>query len=65
MKNQMPQKEDIFGTPIICRKCNHEDKVRLIKGTKIKQLYCPNCHSFGTMMRNTDYDKERRQKVEQ
>ena len=49
-----------LGTPIVCKDCGYEDKVRLFKGTRIKSLYCGGCHQFGTMTRNTDYDKERR-----
>ncbi len=52
--------DSVFGTPIMCKECGYEDKVRLFKGTRMKQLYCPRCHKRGTMTRNTDYDKTRR-----
>ena len=47
----------VFGTPIVCKECGYEDKVRLFKGTKIKQLLCGGCRRKGTMIRNTDWDK--------
>jgi len=52
--------EKVFGTPIICKECGFEDRIRLLKGIKIKSLHCGNCGKFGTMIRNTDYDKQRR-----
>lgn len=52
-----------LGTPIICKECGFEDKHRLVKGTKIKNLYCFRCGKSGTMIRNTDYDKERRKRM--
>jgi len=55
--------DEILGTPIICKSCGFEDKVRLFKGIKIKWLSCRNCGKSGTMTRNTEYDKERRKKA--
>ena len=43
-----------------CDKCGSGDYVRLTKGTHIKNLTCLQCGSEGTMIRDTDYDRQRR-----
>lgn len=46
-----------FGTPIKCKECGYEDKVRLFKGVRIRDLICGGCKRTGTMRRNTYYDR--------
>lgn len=49
----------LLGTPVICPKCKHEDKIRLFRGVRLKNILCEKC-GFRGLKRNTDYDKERR-----
>lgn len=53
------RQKKLFGTPVICPSCGHEDKIRLFKGTKLKDCMCSKCNHRG-LSRNTEYDKERR-----
>lgn len=51
----------ILGTPVICPNCKNEDKVRLFRGVRLKNVLCVACGHRG-LRRNTYYDKERRGK---
>jgi len=53
---------DVFGTPVICPKCGSEDKIRLFRGVRLKNLHCLKCGHEG-LKRNTDYDRQRRGKT--
>ena len=54
--------EFVLGTPVICPRCGCEDKVRLKRGVRLKNLLCLGCGHVG-LKRNTDYDKEVRARI--
>lgn len=58
----MSMKDPILGTPVICPNCGHEDKVRLFRGVRLKNVLCVACGHRG-LRRNTYYDKERSRRV--
>lgn len=47
----------LLGTPVICPNCGAEDKVRLKRGVRLKNLFCLKCGHRG-LKRNTEWDKE-------
>lgn len=46
----------LMGTPTICPNCGDEDKIRLFRGTRLKNCFCVKCGHKG-LKRNTDWDK--------
>lgn len=44
------------GTPVKCKNCGREMTVRLTRGTKISNIPCYGCGTYG-YKRNTEYDK--------
>lgn len=51
-----------LGTPIRCGNCGAETKIRLTKGTSLKNVLCTKCGHQG-FTRNTEYDKEVRKEA--